>query len=447
MYDLMVIGSGPGGYEAAIYAGNMGKSVALFEKAEIGGTCLNTGCIPTKTMLKSAHLYHEAKTGAELGITAEKVAFDMKALAARRSAIVANLRSGVEGMLKRAKVEIIREKAKILEKGKVEAGGKTYEGKNILIATGSKPATPPIPGADSASVIDSTGILQLDTLPKSLVVIGGGVIGLEFASFFNTVGTEVTVIEMLPTIGGAIDSEMAKRLMQDMSKQGITFSMNSSVTKIEGDKVVYTDKKGNEESVSGEKILMSTGRIPVLCGFGLDEAGVVYDRRGIKCDRFGKTNVDGIWGCGDVTGRCLLAHAATREGYVAVNNMFGIEDEMSYLAVPGVVYSAPEVAGVGYTEDQLKEKGIAYKKSAVPMAVAGRFSVDYPDQQGQVKVLIGEEYGQILGVHMIGGPCGEIIHSAVMMVENEMTVDTIRSTIFPHPTISEALMIAISHAK
>ncbi len=446
MYDLMIIGSGPGGYEAAIYAGGMGKSVVLFEKSEIGGTCLNTGCIPTKTMLKSAHLYHEAKTGAELGIIAEKLTFDMKALAARRSGIVSTLRSGVEGMLKRAKVEIVKAEAKILEKGKVEAGGKVYEGKNIMISTGSKPATPPIPGADSANVIDSTGILQLDTLPKSLVVIGGGVIGLEFASFFNTVGTEVTVIEMLPAIGGAIDSEMAKRLLQDMKKQGITFALNCGVTKIEGDSVTYVDKEGAEQKVSGEKILMSTGRVPVTAGLGLDEAGVVYDRKGIKCDRFGKTNVDGIWACGDVTGRCLLAHAATREGYVAVNNMFGIVDEMRYTAVPGVIYSAPEVAGVGYTEDKLKEEGIAYKKSTVPMAVAGRFAVDCPDQQGQVKVLIGEKYGQILGVHMIGGPCGEIIHSAVMMVENEMTLDSIKSTIFPHPTISEALMIAISHA-
>lgn len=447
MYDLMIIGSGPGGYEAAAYAGGMGKSVVLFEKAEIGGTCLNTGCIPTKTMLKSAHLYHEAKEGAELGITADNISFDMKALAARRTGVVSNLRSGVEGMLKRAKVVVVNAEAKILEKGKVEAGGEVYEGKNILISTGSKPATPPIPGADSSNVVDSTGILQLDTIPESLVVIGGGVIGLEFASFFNTVGTEVTVIEMLPSIGGTIDSEMAKRLMQDMKKQGINFSMNSTVKSIEGDKVTYVNKDGEEQTVAGDKILMSTGRVPVIQGLGLDEAGVVYDRTGIKCDKYGKTNVDGVWACGDVTGRCQLAHAATREGYVAVNNMFGVEDEMRYTAVPGVIYSAPEVAGVGYTEDKLKEKGISYKKSTVPMAVAGRFSVEYPNGQGQVKVLIGEEYGQILGVHMIGGPCGEIIHSAVMMVENEMTVDTIKSTIFPHPTISEALMIAISHAK
>ncbi len=446
MYDLIIIGSGPGGYEAAIHAGSMGKSVALFEKDNIGGTCLNTGCIPTKTMLKSAHLYHEAKTGAELGITADKLEFDMKALAARRSKIIENLRSGVEGMLKRAKVEVIKAEAKILGKGKVEAAGKEYEATNIMLATGSKPATPPIPGADSANVIDSTGILQLDTIPASLVVIGGGVIGLEFASFFNTVGAKVTVIEMLPTIGGAIDGEMAKKLMQEMQKQGVKFAMNSMVKNIAGDTVTYTDKEGNEQSVSGEKILMSTGRVPVLAGLGLDEAGIVYDRRGVKCDRIGKTNVDGIWACGDVTGRCLLAHAATREGIVAINNMFGIEDDMRYTAVPGVVYTAPEVAGVGYTEEKLKEKGIAYKKSSVPMAVAGRFSVDYPEQQGQVKVLIGEEYGQVLGVHMIGGPCGEIIHSAVMMVENEMTVDTIKTTIFPHPTISEALMIAIAHA-
>ncbi len=446
MYDLMVIGSGPGGYEAAAHAGGMGKKVVLFEMGSIGGTCLNTGCIPTKTMLKSAHLYHEAKEGGGLGIKASGIEFDMKALAARRSKVVSDLRSGVEGMLKRAKVEVVNAKATILEKGKIKANGEVYEGANILIATGGKPATPPIPGADSANVIDSTGILELDTIPASLVVIGGGVIGLEFASFFNTVGAEVTVIEMLPKIGGAIDGEMAKRLMQDMKKQGVNFCMESSVSKISDDMVTYVDKEGAEKTVSGEKILMSTGRVPVLEGLGLDQAGVVYSRTGIKCDDFGQTNVAGIWACGDVTGRCLLAHAASREGFVAVNNMFGVDDIMRYSAVPGVVYTAPEVAGVGYTEEQLKEKGIAYKKSAVPMAVAGRFTVDYPNESGQVKVLIGEEYGQILGVHMIGGPCGEIIHSAVMMVENEMTIDSIKSTIFPHPTISEALMIAIAHA-
>ena len=445
MYDLMIIGSGPGGYEAAAYAGSLGKKVVLFEADQIGGTCLNTGCIPTKTMLKSAHLYHEAKQGEVLGVKGS-VEFDMKALAERRSNVVGTLRSGVEGMLKRAKVEVVNARAKILEKGKVEAGGEVYEGSNILIATGGKSATPPIPGIDSDNVIDSTGILQLDELPESLVVVGGGVIGLEFASFFNTVGTKVTVIEMLPTIGGAIDGEMAKRLQQAMKKQGVEFCMQSMVEKIEGCKVIYKNKDGNQEEAEGEKILVSTGRVPVIADLGLDNVGVVYDRQGIKCDDYGQTNVAGIWACGDVTGRCLLAHAATREGYVAVNNMFGKDDIMRYSAVPGVVYTAPEVAGVGYTEEQLKEKGIAYKKSVVPMAVAGRFTVEYPDEAGQVKVLIGEEYGQILGVHMIGGPGGEIIHSAVMMVENEMTVDSLKEVIFPHPTISEALMLAIHHA-
>lgn len=446
MYDLIVIGAGPGGYEAAAHAGQMGKKVLLIEEKYIGGTCLNVGCIPTKTMLKSAHLYHEAKEGAALGVTAEKITFDMKALAARKTEVIGQLTAGVEGLLKKSKVETVMGRAKILERGKVQAAGQTYEAANILICTGSKPAVPPIPGIDSATVIDSTGILALDAQPKSLVVIGGGVIGLEFASFFNTIGTKVTVVEMLNQIAGAIDGEMAKRLQQDMKKEGVEFFLESKVSKISGDTVVFTDKDGKEQKIAAEKILCATGRAPVTEGLGLDEAGVCYDRRGIKTDETGRTNVSGIWACGDVTGRCLLAHAATREGLVAVANIFGGNQKMRYSAVPGVVYTAPEVAGVGATEEQLKAAGVAYKKVAMPMAIAGRFTVENPGKSGTVKVLVGEEHKEILGVHMIGGPCGELIHSAAMMIELEMTAEQLEEVIFPHPTISEALKETIIRA-
>lgn len=446
MYDLIVIGAGPGGYEAAAHAGQKGKKVLLIEEKYIGGTCLNVGCIPTKTMLKSAHAYETAKESESLGVKVSGVEFDMSALAARKKEVVSTLTAGVEGLLKKSKVEIVSAKAKVLGTGKVEAGGEVYEAENILIATGSKPAVPPIPGIDSENVIDSTAILALEEKLDSLCVIGGGVIGLEFASFFSSIGAKVTVIEMLPKIGGALDGEMAKRLMQGMKQKGVEFFVSSAVSRIENGAVIFTDKKGEEQSVSAQKILCATGRAPVMDGLGLDEAGIAYDRRGIKTDEFGKTNLPGVWACGDVTGRCLLAHSATREGLVAIANMFGGSEKMRFDAIPGVVYTNPEVACVGKTEEQLKEEGVAYRKSSMPMAIAGRFTVEYPGESGTVKVLIGQEHGEILGVHMIGGPCGEIIHSAVAMIEMEMTVDEIKQIIFPHPTISEALKETIIRA-
>jgi len=283
-------------------------------------------------------------------------------------------------------------------------------------------------------------------VPDSLVVIGGGVIGLEFASFFATVGSKVTVVEMLPKIAPVVDDDIAKGLMTALKKLGVTFNLSCKVTRIEGSTLVFTDPDGKEQQVTGTYILNSTGRSPVLKGVGLEECGVVFDRRGIKTDEFGKTNVPGIWACGDVTGRCLLAHAATREGVVAVNNMFGKPDRMRYCAIPSVVYTHPEVAQVGATEAELKEKGVAYRKAVMPMAIAGRFIVENADKTGTVKVLVSEKYGQVLGVHMIGGSCGEFIASAAAMVELELCVEDVHQIVFPHPTCSEALKETIIHA-
>ena len=447
MYDLIVIGAGPGGYEAAAYAAKLGRKVALFEKAELGGTCLNVGCIPTKTLLRSARALEDCRTAAQYGVTVGAAKFEMAAVQARKQQVVAMLVKGVAGMLKRAGVDVIKAEAKITAPGKVSADGKTYEAANILVATGSVPAAPPIPGLrDNPLVLDSTGILDLNAVPDSLVVIGGGVIGLEFASFFATVGSKVTVVEMLPKIAPVVDDDIAKGLMTALKKLGVTFNLSCKVTRIEGSTLVFTDPDGKEQQVTGTYILNSTGRSPVLKGVGLEECGVVFDRRGIKTDEFGKTNVPGIWACGDVTGRCLLAHAATREGVVAVNNMFGKPDRMRYCAIPSVVYTHPEVAQVGATEAELKEKGVAYRKAVMPMAIAGRFIVENAGKTGTVKVLVSEKYGQVLGVHMIGGSCGEFIASAAAMVELELCVEDVRQIVFPHPTCSEALKETIIHA-
>lgn len=447
MYDLIVIGAGPGGYEAAAYAAKLGKKVTLFEKNELGGTCLNVGCIPTKTLLRSAKALEDCHEAKLYGVHTAEATIDMAAVQARKKSVVDILIKGVAGMLKRAGVDVIKAEAKIAAPGKVSADDKTYEAANILVATGSVPAAPPIPGLrDNPLVLDSTGILNLDAIPESLVVIGGGVIGLEFASFFATVGSKVTVVEMLPKIAPVVDDDIAKGLMTALKKLGVAFNLSCKVTRIEGSTLVFTDPDGKEQQVTGTYILNSTGRSPVLKGVGLEECGVVFDRRGIKTDEFGKTNVPGIWACGDVTGRCLLAHAATREGIVAVNNMFGKPDRMRYCAIPSVVYTHPEVAQVGATEAELKEKGVAYRKAVMPMAIAGRFIVENAGKTGTVKVLVSEKYGQVLGVHMIGGSCGEFIASAAAMVELELCVEDVHQIVFPHPTCSEALKETIIHA-
>lgn len=448
MYDLIVIGAGPGGYEAAAHAGKMGRRVALVEKGELGGVCLNVGCIPTKTFLRSAKAFGECRDAAEYGISVSAPAVDMAAVQERKRKVVATLVKGVAGMLKSSGVEVVRGTARIAGRGNVEVDGALHEAANILIATGSVPMTPPIPGlAESAAVLDSTGILELASLPESLVVIGGGVIGLEFACFFAEFGTAVTVVEMLPRIAPVVDSEIVKKLMSELKRKKVSFNLSCRVTGITGNRVDYTDAQGESRSVEATYILNSTGRKPVLEGIGLETVGIDVDRRGIRTDEFGRTNVPGIWACGDCTGRLLLAHAATREGIVAVNNMFGRPDRMRFGAVPSVIYTHPEVAQVGATEDELAARGIAYRKAVVPMAVAGRFLVEHAGKSGTVKILADAKYGRILGVHMIGGECGEFIAAAAAMVEMELCIGDVQGIVFPHPTVSESLKEAIMHLR
>lgn len=438
-YDLIVIGAGPGGYEAAAHAGKMKKKVALVERKYIGGTCLNVGCIPTKTLLRSSKIFSEVREAELYGVETSKPVFKMDKVQERKTKVVATLTKGVEGLLKRSGVETILGEAKFVAKNAVEVGGKRYEATNFLIATGSAPARPPIPGIDSKNVLDSTGILELKEKPDSILIIGGGVIGLEFASFFAEIGTKVTVVEMLPVIAPVIDGEIGKKLLESLKKTGVEFFLSAKVTKIDGDKLHFTDAEGKEQALSAKYILNATGRRPVTDGLGLETIGVDFDRKGIKTSDLGKTNVPGIWACGDVTGRLQLAHVATREGLVAVNNMFGGRDKMSYRAIPSVVYTHPEVAGVGKTEEELQKANIAYKKSVMPMAIAGRFTVENEGKQGTVKVLVGNEHGEVLGVHLIGDPAGELIHSGAIMIETEMRFSDLEKIVFPHPTVSEAV--------
>ncbi|MCU4162924.1 dihydrolipoyl dehydrogenase [Carboxylicivirga caseinilyticus] len=441
MYDLAIIGGGPAGYVAAERAGAKGLKVVLFEKKDLGGVCLNEGCIPTKTLLYSAKLYDNAKGGEKYGVEANDLSFSFDKMMARKQKVVKKLVGGVGMKMKQHKVDVIKESALI--KGRTQRGIEIsiQEGEivasNLLICTGSEAFIPPIPGLDNNdAILTNREILDLKEQPESLVIIGGGVIGMEFASFFNSLGTKVTIIEMLDEILTGMDVEMSAMLRQMYAKKGIEYHLSSKVTKVDGQTVTF-EKDGKSTEIKGDKILVSVGRKPVVTGFGLENLGVELFRGGIKVDEKMRTNIPNVYAAGDVTGFSLLAHTASREGEVVVNNLAGGKDQMRYNAIPGVVYTNPEIAGVGLTEEAAKAKGIEYKVAQLPMAYAGRFIAENEGGSGLCKVLVGAKYGEVLGVHMLGNPSSEMIYGACMAIEAEMTLKELEQVVFPHPTVSE----------
>ena len=442
MYDLMIIGGGPAGYVAAERAGHNGLSVILFEKKALGGVCLNEGCIPTKTMLYSAKIYENALHGDKYGIYGDNIRFDYGKIVARKNKIVRKLVAGVSAKMKSNQVTVVSGDAMIQRKTaagvEVTCNGETYTGANLLICTGSEAFVPPIPGLEQVNdiILTNREILDLKELPASLVIIGGGVIGMEFASLYNSLGSKVTVVEMLPEILGGIDSELSAMLRDIYTKKGIEFHLQAKVVQIEGNKVIF-EEDGQTASVEGEKILVSVGRRAVTKGFGLENLGIELDRGGIKTDEKMRTNVPNVYAAGDVTGFSLLAHTAMREGEVVVNNLSGREDHMRYNAIPGVVYTNPEVASVGETEESATAKGIAFKVAKLPMAYSGRFMAENEGGSGLCKVLVGDKYGEVIGVHMLGNPSSEIIYGACLAIEQEMTLVEMQEVVFPHPTVSE----------
>lgn len=443
MIDLAIIGGGPAGYVAAERAGAKGLKVVLFEKRELGGVCLNEGCIPTKTLLYSAKIYDTAIHGDKYGVFAKDATFDFGKIVDRKSRVVRRLVAGVGAKMKAHGVQVVKGQAMIEGRSsegiKISCNGESFLAANLLVCTGSEAFVPPIPGLKEAGdiILTNREILALKEQPESLVIIGGGVIGMEFASFYNSLGTKVTVVEMLPEILGGLDKELSAMLRGIYAKRGVEFNLSCKVIKIDGNVVTYVDAEGGEHTVSGDKILVSVGRRPVTAGFGLDSLGVEMNRGGIKVDNKMRTNVPGVYAAGDVTGFSLLAHTASREGEVVVNNLTGREDSMRYDAIPGVVYTNPEISGVGLTEQSAKEKGIAYKVATLPMAYAGRFVAENEGGNGVCKVLVGEKYGEVLGVHMLGNPSSEMIYGACMAIEAEMTVKELEEVVFPHPTVSE----------
>lgn len=451
MYDLAIIGGGPGGYVAAERAGAAGLKTVLFERKSLGGVCLNEGCIPTKTLLYSAKVYNYAVNGDHYGVYAKEPNFNYGEIVSRKDKVVRKLVAGVKAAMKAGKIEVVAEQAMI--KGRsaegvtVIAADKEYVAKNLLICTGSEAAVPPFPGLKEAGdvIVTNREILSLKEQPKELVVIGGGVIGMEFAAFFSTLGTKVTVVEMLPKILGPLDDEISAMLQKIYAKRGIEFCLRCKVTGIEGNTVVYEDPEGKVCRVSGDKILVSVGRRANISGFGLENTGVemLLNRGGkpcgIKVDEHMRTNVPNIYAAGDVTGFSMLAHTASREGEVAVNNILGKQDHMRYEAIPGVVYTNPEVAGVGLTEEQAKASGKEYEVLKLPMAYSGRFVAENEGGEGICKIIIGKKHHEVLGMHMLGNPCSEIIQSACIAIEMEMTVEQLKEVVFPHPTVSEII--------
>ena len=442
MYNLAIIGGGPAGYVAAERAAAKGLKVVLFEKKSLGGVCLNEGCIPTKTLLYSAKMYDNARKGEKYGIKATNVEYDFDAITKRKDKIVKKLVGGIKAKMKGHNVEVIEGSANIIGRKAdgihIGANGDNYIAQNLLICTGSEAVVPPIPGLKEAGdrILTNREILALKEEPKSLVVIGGGVIGLEFASFYNSLGIEVTVVEMMDNILTGMDEEMNTMLRQTYEKKGIKFYLQSRVTKIDGGKISF-EKNGETQTVEAEKILVSVGRRPVTQGFGLENLGVELNKGGIKVDSQMRTNIPNVYAAGDVTGFSLLAHTASREGEVVVNNLSGRKDHMRYNAIPGVVYTNPEYSGVGLTEESARKKGIDVKVTKLPMAYAGRFVAENEGESGLCKVITGANYGEVLGVHMLGNPSSEMIYGACMAIEQEMTIKELEEVVFPHPTVSE----------
>ena len=442
MYDLAIIGGGPAGYVAAENAGAKGLNVVLFEKRELGGVCLNEGCIPTKTLLYSAKMYDHATGGKKYGITAEGVAYEYKKIADRKTKVVRKLVAGIKMKMEAHNVEVVRGEAYINSGNEecisIACNGENYNTKRLLICTGSEAFVPPIPGAEgNEAILTNREILALTDAPASIVIIGGGVIGMEFASFYNSLGVPVTVIEMLPEILGGMDKEIAEALRGIYAKRGVKFCMQCKVTHIEGNVVFYTDYEGNELQVEGEKILMSVGRRAVTDGYGLENIAVETER-GIKVNNVMQTSMPNVYAAGDVTGFSMLAHTASREAEVAVNHMLGIEDAMTYNAIPGVVYTNPEVSCIGLSEEQAAKEGVEYRLCKLPMTYAGRFVAENEGLIGLCKILVGND-NRILGMHMLGNPSSEFISTAALAISNGITAEQLKRTVFPHPTVSEII--------
>lgn len=451
IYDLVVLGGGPAGYLAAERAGHAGLKTLVIEKREFGGVCLNEGCVPSKTFLNSAKVFDYANHSESYGVKIDgNKTIDQKFVVERKNGVVKMLVSGVKATLRKNKVTTMNAEAfiegKCAEGYTVKAGDKQVVAKRLIISTGSMPVVPPIPGLkeniESGLVLTNREILDLEVIPKTLVVIGGGVIGLEMASYFSSVGTKVTVVEMLNKIAGPTEAEISSILQKSLERKGVTFNLGCKVTAIEKDGVVF-ERDGKSEKVTADKILLSIGRRAVTQGIGLENIGVNLERGAIVTDDCMRTNVANVYATGDVNGKVMLAHTAYRESEVAINNILGKKDRMRYNVIPSVIYTNPEVGSVGETEESAKQKGYDVKVVSIPLTYSGRYIAENTTLDGICKLVVNNKTNTLIGAHIIGSYAGEFIVSVSAMIDLEVDIENIKKLVFPHPTVCEIVREAI----
>ena len=450
-FDLVVIGGGPGGYLAAERAGHAGLKTLVIEKREFGGVCLNEGCVPSKTFLNSAKVVDYANHASSYGVKVEgNATVDQKFVVERKNGVVKMLVSGIKAQLKKNKVTM--KSAEAFIEGKtdegiiVKAGEEKFLAKRLIVATGSMPVVPPImglkEGIDAGLVLTNREILDLTEIPEKLVVIGGGVIGLEMASYFSSVGSKVTVVEMLNKIAGPTEAEISSILQKNLAKKGIIFNLGCKVTEIANDGVIF-ERDGKLEKVEADKILLSIGRRAVTANIGLENIGVNMERGAIVTDDKMRTNVANVYAVGDVNAKMMLAHTAYREAEVAINNILGKKDIMRYNVIPSVIYTNPEIGTVGETEESAKAKGLDVKTVSIPMTFSGRYVAENTTLDGICKLVINKKTNTLIGAHIIGSYAGEYIVTVSAMIDLEVDIENIKKLVFPHPTVCEIVREAI----
>ena len=444
-YDMVVIGGGPGGYVCAIRAAQLGLKVACVEgRGALGGTCLNVGCIPSKALLHATEMVHEAETNfARMGITAKGISVDVPKMLAYKDNTIKASTQGIEFLFKKNKVDYVKGWGEIVSASEVKVGDQTLATKNIVIATGSEPASLPGVEVDEERVVTSTGALELTKVPSRLIVIGAGVIGLELGSVWARLGARVTVIEFLDAITPGLDGEVQKHFQRILRKQGMTFVMGAAVLGVEKLKsklkVSYRKRKDDSEhTMDADVVLLATGRRPYTQGLGLEAAGVETEHGMVRTDARWRTNVAGIWAIGDVIAGPMLAHKAEDEGVAVAEEIAGKHGHVNYGVIPGVIYTAPEVASVGQTEEQLKQAGRKYKVGKFPFMANARAKANFASE-GFVKLLVDAETDRILGCHVIGPAAGDLIHEICVAMEFGASAQDLALTCHAHPTFSEAM--------
>ena len=444
MYDIIVIGAGPGGYETAVEAAKCDLQVLVAEASHVGGTCLNEGCIPTKSFCRNAEVLEDIRHAGDFGICVPEVSLDFAKVVQRKNEVVEQLRSGVASLLRHKNITFVEGRAELIDGHSIRLNGELYEGRSIIVATGSVPASLPIPGADLEGVITSKEILELEEVPERLCVIGAGVIGLEFASVFNTFGSKVSVIEYCKDILPRFDTDLAKRLKQSLGKKGIDITTQAQVLRIErtdeGLKVVYM-KKDKEEALVADKVLMAVGRRANLASLDFEAAGIATDRRGVCVNEHMQTSVPSVYAVGDINGRMMLAHAATFQGQLALSHILGKSSQVRLDIMPAAVFTRPEVATVGLTEDECKEKAIEVNCLKSFFRANGK-AVSMAEADGYCKLITAKADGKILGCHMFGAHSADIIQEVCALMNRDACLEDFKAIIHAHPSLCEVLQAA-----